>query len=919
MRIAEFKQTPFVSHDDKNMVYIRVEDWDMCNPYEIQLFLDNQLVCEQRVFAPFVSLLIPCREQESECRAVVKPFEDLPVESVFTVTPPKHWQIPIMYSSHEDLGYCAYIDKLHYECYEYLKKAMELCDKYDGFRYVVEHIWWLEAFDCYAEAQEKEHLRHLIENKQIELNAIHSGVHTSWENTEQLIRGMYFGCRDAGENYGADTTCAMFADISGVSCSSITAYYNMGIRYMAVFANGFRNSAEKTDAPPLFWWKSQGGDERVLFWYQRSYRPYGLAEIWCDTKRQYAEGEYTFDATKALRTEQWLTNRIEQLGSVDYDILPLCFYDDRELPTSMLLTVCEEMNKRWKYPTFRMEIPYVFLQEIETKYGDSLPTYRGEISDQWADFITIAPHLTADRRELSRRFYDAEMLSVINGISRGDQYESDKFDKAVRSMCKFDEHCWATSSKHPQKMHRHNIEQVKILPVRESLSDMQTILSRTMPTPSDRTMTVLSTVPHKRSDSLRLTPDTPVPDCASHQILPDNSVITTPLSFDGIESRRFNAVTPHRASSEIQQEMFETEFYTVYCNRKLQKIVSIIDRETGAELLDKNSSFELGQFIYLYTEDKTKPISHIEIPKKLDFRVYEGDVAYVITQNSYEEQSGAEITAQFIFYKTEKNIDIDLSYKNALGMLGDFYDRYKKNYFFAFPFQVDSPAFYTEMPIGEKNEKTDRIPINASDFTVTQNWVSAENSQRGIALFTRDMPAFYIGKIKYNHFDCSFDENKARFYLYAASNRCNNLIYTSPEQCCASYRLSILPYSGSHRTTVPCWSNKKEHGLLISGDMKESKQYIRINKSNVRLAALKKAEDCRNAVIIRLTETAGQMTDGEITLFFTPENAVYATNTEKDIQSTPTNKNAVSFTVRPYSCITLKVYGNFNLSDGNSK
>lgn len=60
MRIATFTQTPFVSHDDKNMVYIRVEDWDMCNPYEIQLFLDDQLVCEQRVFAPFVSLLIPC-------------------------------------------------------------------------------------------------------------------------------------------------------------------------------------------------------------------------------------------------------------------------------------------------------------------------------------------------------------------------------------------------------------------------------------------------------------------------------------------------------------------------------------------------------------------------------------------------------------------------------------------------------------------------------------------------------------------------------------------------------------------------------------------------------------------------------------------------------------------------------------------
>ena len=913
MRIAKFTQTPFISYDNKNMVYISVEDWDMCNPYEIQLFLDEQLVCEERVFASAASFLIPCCKRESVCRVIVKPFEDLPVETSFAVMPPKHWQIPIMYSSHEDLGYCAYIDKLHYECYEYLKKAMELCDTYGDFRYVIEHVWWLDAFDCYAKEQEKEHLRYLIKTKRIELNAIHSGVHTSWENAEQLVRGLYFGCRDAKKRYDANAICAMYADISGVSWSSVNAYYNMGIRYMAVFANDFRNNTAKNTAQPLFWWESQSGEERVLFWYQRAYRPYGLCDIWCDTKRQYAEGEYTFDSTKALRTEQWLTDRIEQLGVVDYDILPICFYDDRELPTSMLLTICDEMNKRWKYPTFRMEIPSVFLEDIEKKYGDRLPIYRGDIADQWADFITISPQLTADRRELSRRFYEVEMLSVIQGVSQGVLYESGKFDSAVRSMCEFDEHCWATSSKHPQKMHRYNIEQVKILPVRKSLSDMNTLLNRMLPKPTAHTMTVINTIPQKRCSSLRLAHDMPIPDCVGHQILPDNSIITTPLFFDGIESKRFTAISSHCPSVEIYQEVLETAFYTVHCNRKLQKIVSIIDRETGAELLDQHTTFELGQFIYLYTEEKTKPLSHIELPKKVDFRVYEGDVAYVITQNSYEEQSGAEITAQFIFYKKEKNIDIDLSYKNALGLIGDFYDRYKKNYFFAFPFQLEDPAFYSELPIGEKNEKEDRIPINADDFTVTQHWVCTENCGRGIALFTRDMPVFHIGKIKYNHFDCTFNEDKAHFYLYASSNRCNNLIYTSPEQCCAHYRLSILPYSGKHNAIVPIWSNGKEHEPLIGYTQEENKQYIRIDKSNIRLVALKKAADCDDAIIIRLTETAGQMTDGEITLFFTPVKAMYATNDEKDIQAAQTSQNRVSFSIRPYSCVSLKVYGDFIL------
>lgn len=91
MRIATFTQTPFVSHDDKNMVYIRVEDWDMCNPYEIQLFLNDRLVCKQRVLRrlSLYSSLVPNRK--SDAVLIIKPFEDLPVEAAFTLSPPRHW------------------------------------------------------------------------------------------------------------------------------------------------------------------------------------------------------------------------------------------------------------------------------------------------------------------------------------------------------------------------------------------------------------------------------------------------------------------------------------------------------------------------------------------------------------------------------------------------------------------------------------------------------------------------------------------------------------------------------------------------------------------------------------------------------------------------------------------------------------
>lgn len=359
MRITEFTQTPFISHEDKNMVYLGVEDWNMCNPFRVQIDINGKQVYDKKFFVKDFSVMLPCYDRESVCIVKITPFEDLPVQRDFILNSLRHWKIDLLYSSHEDLGYCAYIDQLHYECYLYLKKAMELCCRHDDFKYLIEHCWWLNAFECYASSKEKALLKKLMENHQIELNPVYSGIHTSWENSEQLVRGMYFGCVDAYKKYGTEQKCAMFADISGISWAAVNAYAKMGIRYMAVFPNGFRNSPEKKDFPPLFWLEDKTGEQKVLFWYQRSYRPVSLGGIWCDTERQYSEGEFFFDATKAFKTERYITERIRHIPDCHYDILPICFYDDRELPTTMLLTVCKEMNRRWKYPKFKMEIPSI--------------------------------------------------------------------------------------------------------------------------------------------------------------------------------------------------------------------------------------------------------------------------------------------------------------------------------------------------------------------------------------------------------------------------------------------------------------------------------------------------------------------------------------------------------------------------------
>jgi len=134
MRIKEFIQTPFISHENKNLINVYIEDWDGCNSYFVEAFLDSKYVFSKKIFAPSFEFLIPLPKNNTECIIRITPFEDTPVKYRYILSKPREWKIPVLYSSHEDIGYCGYVKKLPFDLYDGLKKAMSLCRKYPDFR-----------------------------------------------------------------------------------------------------------------------------------------------------------------------------------------------------------------------------------------------------------------------------------------------------------------------------------------------------------------------------------------------------------------------------------------------------------------------------------------------------------------------------------------------------------------------------------------------------------------------------------------------------------------------------------------------------------------------------------------------------------------------------------------------------------------
>ena len=82
--------------------------------------------------------------------------------------------------------------------------------------------------------------------------------------------------------------------------------------------------------------------------------------------------------------------------------------------------------------------------------------------------------------------------------------------------------------------------------------------------------------------------------------------------------------------------------------------------------------------------------------------------------------------------------------------------------------------------------------------------------------------------------------------------------------------------------------------------------FIEVKPENIILSALKKAEDSEE-VILRLFETKGETTDGEIDLFQKPISVKRVNLLEEEEGEIECGDKTISLQVKPFEIVSLKV------------
>ncbi|MDD3766621.1 MAG: alpha-mannosidase [Eubacteriales bacterium] len=161
--------------------------------------------------------------------------------------------------------------------------------------------------------------------------------------------------------------------------------------------------------------------------------------------------------------------------------------------------------------------------------------------------------------------------------------------------------------------------------------------------------------------------------------------------------------------------------------------------------------------------------------------------------------------------------------------------------------------------------------------------------------------------------DCKYGHdiigNKMRLTLLKCAT------YPNPEADKGKHKFvySVYPHGGDHRTANTAMEGYKLNNPLIAvpvgkqeGTLPDSYSFVAVNKDNIIVEAVKKAEDSGD-LIIRLYDNHGIRSDVDVEFGFDAYEVYLADMSENEIEKIECNGNKATLKVKPFEIVTLKV------------
>jgi len=834
-----------------------------------------------------------------------------------TVRPQRKWRIYLAASSHTDIGYT----HLQPQCAEQhnvnIDDAARLIERHSDFKWNCEVAWQVENYLATRKGPAIEKFVQLAREGRIGVEALYVNILTGLCSHEEFCRMTYFA-HGLHRRYGIPYKSAMINDVPTCVASTPMILANAGIRY---FGDGINAERAVTfthmDRTSPCWWEGPDGS-RVLMMFVRPSFAYALRM-----------GFHTnLEAARKLTLKHLAA--YEARDDYPYDAIFFNGASNDNWPIEPKLPeIVEAWNRRYAFPKIIFCRYAEFFEYIEKHYGDRLPVVRGSGGTYWEDGAGSSARETAMCRDAHEAVEKADrMLSLASKHRPAVLYPREAIGEAWRNCLLYDEHTWgahtagtqpeseftkaqwAIKSRFAQDAQRHSAALLaqgarELASLVESHGDSVVVLN-------------MASWPRSGVVEVALAPGRTItdPSAPSVQTGQTTLVAVRDVPACGYRVLRCGPRTEVPNPRLLSGNTIESRFYRVVFDAETGTITSVIDKELGRELVDRQAPYRLNQYLYVSGGKDSRIVNPKKTPAAPDLTVATPRKATLqpvglasFGQRMIVETSAAmtpKLTCEITVWEDVKRIDV-------VNRLTKTLTYEKEAVYFAFPFAAPRPVLRYEEPAAIVRPDKDFLPGACRDWLSVQHFVELETGDGAICWSTPDAPLVCSQDINRGLWQSDAPLTNGHLFAYVMNNYWfTNYLAGQGGDFTFGFAITSRAKADNVASARFGWEVASPMQAVAVGASPgplrgASNSLVQIDEPNVLLVGMKRAE-VGNGLVLRLWEVAGKATTAHVRFPLLPiKTAMAASLVEEPQGPLEVRHETVSVPIRARGLATVVV------------
>ncbi|HWI59735.1 MAG TPA: glycoside hydrolase family 38 C-terminal domain-containing protein, partial [Bacillota bacterium] len=531
------------------------------------------------------------------------------------------------------------------------------------------------------------------------------------------------------------------------------------------------------------------------------------------------------------------------------------------------------------YPKLVIATSEEMFRDFEQRYGDQIPTARGDFTPYWEDGAASSARETALNRATADRLSQAEALFALR---QPKAYPAEAFYDAWRNVILYDEHTWGAHNSISQPDHPFVKSQWAIKQAFALEADQQSrkLLAAALdtgamvepPASGVNVIDVFNTTAQFIPWALVVVPrelstagDGVSTLSTSRESMASQRLTTGELIFrpciGSHSSTRYYISTnaPRRLAgqgAEAAGNELRAANLRVRIDEKTGAIVSLRYGQKDYELVNTNVSSGLNDYFYLPGSD----LKNVQRNGPVQISVKETGPLIASLLIESDAPGCHKLRREVRLHALRNYVEIiDTVDKRAI--------REKEGVHFGFAFNVPEGQVRMDVPWAVVRPELDQIPGACKNWFTVQRWVDISNQDFGVTWLTPDAPLVQVGGMTANLIGSLPDprvwrdrlEPSQTIYSWAMNNHWHTN-YRAEQDGPTVFRYYLFPHAGGFSSPQAArLAVEQAQPLIVTAARQEPARVAvpRLSNSEVQLTALKPSDDGKG-IILRLFGVSGK-------------------------------------------------------------